>query len=257
MTNNNDKPLLLLSNDDGYDAKGLTTLIDTLRPLADLIVVAPDGPRSGFAGALTISQPLRYKLLSEEEGLSIYKCTGTPVDCVKLALHDIVPRVPDVVIGGINHGDNSAVNVHYSGTLGVVLEGCMKGIPSVGFSLCDHDPDADFHPAQSVIIDIVQHVLSDGLPSGVCLNVNFPKTKEFTGVRVCRQTKGMWSNEYVKAVHPLDYPYYWTTGSFYNEEPEAEDTDHWALSHDYVAITPVQIDVTAYSAFGGLQSLIR
>lgn len=251
------KPLILLSNDDGYDAKGLLTLIEVLRPLANLVVMAPDGPRSGFAGALTITQPLRYQLISEAENFSFYKCSGTPVDCVKLALHDVLTEIPDLVIGGINHGDNSSVNVHYSGTLGIVLEGCMKGIPSIGFSLCDHNSQADFSPITSTIVDIVTQILEQGLPIGVCLNVNFPKIQQLRGVKICRQTKGTWVNEYIKATHPTGKPYFWTVGEFHNEEPEAEDTDHWALEHGYAAITPVQIDVTAYSAMKELQILVR
>lgn len=251
------KPLILLSNDDGYDAKGLLTLIEVLRPLANLLVMAPDGPRSGFAGALTITQPLRYQLISEAENFSFYKCSGTPVDCVKLALHDVLTEIPDLVIGGINHGDNSSVNVHYSGTLGIVLEGCMKGIPSIGFSLCDHNSQADFSPITSTIVDIVTQILEQGLPIGVCLNVNFPKIQQLRGVKICRQTKGTWANEYIKATHPTGKPYFWTVGEFHNEEPEAEDTDHWALEHGYAAITPVQIDVTAYSAMKELQTLVR
>lgn len=140
----NERPLLLLSNDDGVNAKGIQELIAALRTVADLIVVAPDGPRSGSSGAITSERPLRCTKMRQEPGLIVYKCSGSPVDCVKLALHALVPRKPDMVIGGINHGDNSSVNVHYSGTMGVVIEGCLKGIPSVGFSLCNHSADADF-----------------------------------------------------------------------------------------------------------------
>ena len=169
------------------------------------------------------------------------------MDCVKLALHDLVPRTHDMVIGGINHGDNSSVNVHYSGTMGVVIEGCLKKIPSVGFSLCNHAEDADFTPTFPYIQRIVEEVLQHGLPVGTCLNVNFPDVKDLKGVRICRQTDGVWTNEFVKSVHPRGGNYYWLTGSYRNDEPEAQDTDHWALDHGYVAITPTQIDVTAYT----------
>ena len=175
-------------------------------------------------------------------------CNGTPTDCVKMALAELCPYKPDMVIGGINHGDNGSVNTHYSGTMGVVLEGCMKYIPSVAFSLCDHREDADFEPLRPLIRQITQRVLAEGLPLGVCLNVNFPLVDVFKGVRVCRMAKGTWGNEVSKCHHPRGYDYWWMVGHYQNDEPEAEDTDNWALSHGYVAITPTQIDVTAYQA---------
>lgn len=247
------KPLLLLSNDDGFDAKGIKELMNVLRPLADLIVVAPSGPRSGSAGAITSQVPLKCTLVSKEQGLVVYKCTGTPVDCVKLALHSIVPHMPDMIIGGINHGDNSSVNVHYSGTMGVVIEGCLKGVPSVGFSLCNHAPDADFSVALPYVRRIVENVLSEGLPVGVCLNVNFPDVKDLKGVRVCRQTDGSWTSEFVEREHPHGGKYYWMTGVYINNEPDAEESDHWALDHGYVAVTPTKIDVTAYEQMERLE----
>ena len=219
----NQKPLLLLSNDDGVTAKGINELIKILRPMANLVVVAPDGPRSGASGAITSERPLRYSLVKQEPGLTIYKCSGTPVDCVKLALHELVPHKPDMVIGGINHGDNSSVNVHYSGTMGVVIEGCLKGIPSVGFSLCNHLPDADFEPSFPYVKRVVAEVLEHGLPFGICVN------------------------EFVKAEHPRGGNYFWLTGEYHNMEPGVEGTDHWALDNGYVAITPTRTDVTAYS----------
>lgn len=240
------KPLLLLSNDDGVNAKGINELIRTLRPLGQLIVVAPDGPRSGASGSITSEHPLRYKLVHQEEDLIVYQCNGTPTDCVKLALHDVVPRVPDMVIGGINHGDNSSVNVHYSGTMGVVIEGCLKGIPSVGFSLCNNHPDADFSAVLPYVRSITSAVLERGLPYGVCLNVNFPDIPQLKGVRICRQTDGVWTNEFVKAAHPRGGRYYWMIGEYKNLEPGAEGTDHWAMDNGYAAITPTQVDVTAY-----------
>lgn len=249
----NNKPLILVSNDDGVTAKGINELIKTLQPMAELIVVAPDGPRSGASGSITSEHPLRYTLLQEQPGLTVFSCTGSPVDCVKLALHELVPRKPDLVIGGINHGDNSSVNVHYSGTMGVVIEGCLKGIPSVGFSLCDHKPDADFTPSFPYIRRVVTEVLSHGLPYGVCLNVNFPKGQQLKGLKICRQTDGVWTNEFQRADHPRGGLYFWMTGEYVNLEPEAEDTDHWALDHGYVALTPTQIDVTAYSVMDELK----
>ena len=241
----NEKPLILISNDDGVTSKGINALIQMLRPLGELVVVAPDGPRSGAACSLTSVEPVHYNLLREEEGLTVYSCSGTPVDCVKLAMHDVLSRRPDVVVGGINHGDNSAVNVHYSGTMGVVLEGCMKAVPAVGFSLCDHAPDADFEPLTDYVRGITGQVLEHGLPEGVCLNVNFPLAPSFRGVKVCRQAKGLWQQEWVPCPHPRKSHYYWLTGSFHCTEM-SEDSDTWALEHGYVAITPVQVDMTAY-----------
>lgn len=248
------KPLIFLSNDDGIKAKGLNELIRGLRGMGEIIVMAPDGPRSGSSGAMTSEQPVRYYKVSEEEDLTVYKCTGTPVDCVKLALHAVVTRRPDVIIGGINHGDNSSVNVHYSGTMGVVIEGCLKGIPSVGYSLCNHSADADFSSLLPYVRHITGEVLERGLPSGVCLNVNFPDTPVFKGVRICRQTDGTWINEWERNRHPRGGEYFWLTGEFDNYEPEAEDSDHWALNQGYVAITPTKIDVTAYGMINELKN---
>ena len=242
----NERPLILISNDDGITSKGISELVKSLRPLGDLVVMAPDRARSGAACALTVTEPIHYQLLRQEPGLMAYKCSGTPTDCVKLAFHTVLQRKPDLVVGGINHGDNSSVNVHYSGTMGVVMEGCMKGIPSIGYSLCDHDPEADFDPLKPYIQRITKEVLKQGLPFGTCLNVNFPKGTEYQGVRVCRMANGTWGNELVKCHHPRQYDYYWMVGEYTNDEPEAEDTDNWAVTHHYVAITPTTMDVTAY-----------
>ena len=248
-------PLILLSNDDGVTAKGINELVDMLRPIGDLVVMAPDSPRSGSSGAITAHAPVCFDLVRKEEGLTVYKCTGTPVDCVKLALETVVPRTPDLIIGGINHGDNSAVNVHYSGTMGIVLEGCMKGIPSIGYSLCRFEPDADFSPTASYVQRITQQVLSNGLPKGVCLNVNFPSDAPYKGVKVCRQNYGRWEREWCKCEHPRgENDLYWITGKFVNYEPEKKDTDNWALNNGYVSITPTQVDLTAYEMINKMNS---
>ena len=162
-----------------------------------------------------------------------------------------------MVIGGINHGDNASVNSHYSGTMGVVREGCMKYISSVAFSLCDHDDNADFEPLTKYVKSIVSGVLRDGLPKGVCLNVNFPLVKDFSGVKVCRMAGGTWGNEVVRAHHPRGYDYFWLVGEYTNDEPDAEDTDNWALRHGYVAITPTTIDVTAYGMVERIEKIIH
>ena len=254
MTEN--RPLILIGNDDGYQAKGINSLIDMLRPFGDIVVCAPDGPRSGFSCAFSAEVPLRLRLRRKEEGVEVWSCNGTPVDCVKMALDNIVDRRPVLVVGGINHGDNSSVNSHYSGTMGVVLEGCMKYIPSVAFSLCDPRDDADFEPMRPYVVALTRRVLEEGLPQGVCLNVNFPLLVkgDYRGVRVCRMAWGCWVNETVKCHHVRGYDYWWMAGKYASDEPEAEDTDRWALNHGYVAITPTQIDVTAYEAIEQLKS---
>ena len=250
------RPLLLISNDDGYLAKGINCLVEMLSDLGDIIVCAPEDARSGFSCAFSATVPLRLQCRAQRPGVEIWSCTGTPVDCVKMALAEIVPRMPDLVIGGINHGDNASVNAHYSGTMGVTLEGCMKYIPSVAFSLCDHRENADFEPLCPLICEITQRVLREGLPLGVCLNVNFPLLEDrgYKGVRVCRMAKGTWGQEVTKCHHPRGYDYWWMVGSYTNDEPEAEDTDNWALTHGYVAITPTQIDITAYQAMDKIKS---
>lgn len=248
------RPLLLISNDDGYQAKGINCLIKMLSDYGDIIVCAPESACSGFSCAFSATTPLRLRLREKRSGVEVWSCNGTPVDCVKMALAEIVPRKPDMVIGGINHGDNASVNAHYSGTMGVTIEGCMKYIPSVAFSLCDHHEDADFEPLRPLIRAITQKVLQEGLPIGTCLNVNFPLVETYKGVRVCRMAKGTWGNEVTKCHHPRGYDYWWMVGHFTNDEPEAEDTDNWALTHGYVAITPTQIDVTAYSAMDTIKS---
>ena len=250
----NKRPLLLISNDDGYDAKGIRVLVEMLSDLGDIIVCAPESARSGYSCAFSATEPLRLCLREQHESLEIWSCNGTPVDCVKMALAEIVPRKPDMVIGGINHGDNASVNVHYSGTMGVTLEGCMKYISSVAFSLCDHRADADFSPLRPLVREITKRILREPLPQGVCLNVNFPLVDHYQGVRVCRMAKGTWGGEVEKRHHPRGYDYWWMVGYYTNDEPDAEDTDNWALTHGYVAITPTQIDVTAYEAINLVKS---
>ena len=243
---NKKRPLILISNDDGYEAKGINSLIDMLKDLGDVLVCAPDGPRSGNACAFSATIPLRLTLRKKGEGLEIWSCNGTPVDCVKMALSQLLDRKPDLVIGGINHGDNASVNTHYSGTMGVTMEGCMKYIPSVAFSLCDYRDDADFEPLRPYVRAFTERLLREGLPQGVCLNINFPLAPAFKGVKVCRMAHGTWYNEVTTCRHPRGYDYYWMVGHYRNDEPEADDTDNWALQHGYVAITPTRVDVTAY-----------
>ena len=265
------RPLILISNDDGFDANGIRALADMVRPIGDVLVCAPDGPRSGFSCAFSATKYLtlrRHHNMGDE--IEVWSCSGTPVDCVKLAIdqfcrehedpsHCTYPkahrhRMPDLILGGINHGDNSTVNNHYSGTMGVAKEGCLKYIPSIAFSTCYYNEDANLEPLRPYVQQIVRRVLAEGLPKGICLNVNFPAREEFEGVRICRMTYGEWVNEVVRRPHPRGYDYYWMVGNYRNDEPEAEDSDQWALNHGYVAITPTQIDVTAYSFMDHLRN---
>ena len=247
------RPTILISNDDGFQAKGINDLVEMVRDMADVVVCAPEGPRSGFSCAFSATTPLHMRLRHREEGIEVWSCDGTPIDCVKLALNQLfTDRLPDMIIGGINHGDNGSVNTHYSGTMGVAIEGCMKYIPSVAFSLCDYRADADFSPMRPLIRQITRRVLDEGLPKGVCLNVNFP-LGECLGVKVCRMAHGTWYDECVKEHHPRGYDYFWMVGKYKNDEPEAEDTDNWALNHGYAAITPTRIDVTHYEAMEAIR----
>lgn len=170
----NKRPLILISNDDGYQAKGINCLVEMVKELGDIVVCAPESARSGFSCAFSATTPLRLTLREKREGVQIWSCNGTPVDCVKMALSEILDRRPDLVIGGINHGDNASVNSHYSGTMGVTLEGCMKYLPAVAYSLCDHREDADFEPLVPYVKYFTKKILSEGLPTGICLNINFP-----------------------------------------------------------------------------------
>lgn len=248
------KPLILISNDDGYHAKGIRSLIDMVKDLGNVLVCAPESGRSGFSCAISSVTSLTLKRRNTIPGVELWSCSGTPVDCIKIALSQLCQgRWPDVVIAGINHGDNASVNSHYSGTMGVAMEGCMKYIPSVAFSLCDHREDADFEPLRPHIRSMVKKVLDDGLPKGVCLNVNFPLLKEFKGVKVCRMANGTWGNEIVTCHHPRGYDYYWMVGEYTNDEPEADDTDNYALGQGYIAITPTTVDVTAYEAMNKMK----
>lgn len=266
----NRRPLILISNDDGYHARGLQCLIEMLRDKADLLVCAPESARSGFSCAFSATSPLTLKLRRQADGVEVWSCSGTPVDCVKMALSELCGyrgtddrhfmsrlsdgRWPDVVIGGINHGDNASVNTHYSGTMGVTMEGCMKGIPSVAFSLCDHRDEADFSPLDKIVRIITQRVLDEGLPKGICLNVNFPVVVRddenpyggYAGVKACRMAWGIWTKETVRCLHPRGYDYYWMVGEYQDEESGAEDTDRWALAHGFVSVTPTKVDVTGY-----------
>lgn len=252
---NSKKPLILISNDDGYHSNGIRTLVSFLTDFADVVVCAPEAGRSGFSCAFSVVDYLLLKKRHNIPDCEVWSCTGTPVDCVKLALDQIlVDRKPDLILGGINHGDNSSVNNHYSGTMGIAYEGCMKYIPSIAFSSCDYDPNADLSYLRDYVRLIVKKVLADGLPKGVCLNVNFPKVEKFAGLKVCRMGWGSWTREVEVCKHPRGFDYYWMTGHYRNDEPDATDNDQWALAHGYVTVTPSKIDVTDYEVLDKMKT---
>jgi len=243
------KPLILITNDDGLHARGIKKLIDIAKPMGDVYVVAPDRPQSGMSHAITVATPLRLNKIKQEENLTIYTCSGTPVDSVKLALDKVVPRKPDIVLSGINHGMNSSVCVIYSGTMGAALEGAIERIPSIGFSVLTHSPDSDFDSSEKYVKLIIEKGLETGLPEGVCLNVNIPTITEpeIKGVKVCRQAKTYWSDEYLEHKDPHKRSYYWLTGVLINPDKET-DTDEWALENNYISVVPVHSDLTAHEA---------
>lgn len=241
------KPLILISNDDGYHSAGIRKLVDFVKPFGEVLVCAPDGARSGFSCAFSAAEIIRLKRRHNMGDVEVWSCTGTPVDCVKMALSELCDGCrPDIVLSGINHGDNSTVNNHYSGTMGACMEGCMKCIPSVAFSSCFYNEDANLEPLRPYVEKIVGDVLEKGLPNGTCLNVNFPARESFEGVKACRMALGSWVNEVDKCHHKRGFDYYWMVGEYRDDEPEATDTDQWALRHGYVAITPTTVDVTDY-----------
>lgn len=243
----NDK-LILLTNDDGLYAAGLRTLLGVMEEFGKVVMISTMESMSGMSQALTVKTPLRVKLLEENDNHRIYACNGTPTDSVKLAVNQLLERVPDWVVAGINHGANASVSVLYSGTMAAALEGCLYGIDSVGFSLNNFSPAADFSVCKKYIRIIMKKLSSEPLPEGICLNVNIPSAdkKEIKGIRICRQSKGNWKEEFEKRKDPMGKTYYWLTGSFQNHEPDADDTDEWALSHNYVSVVPVSVDMTAH-----------
>ncbi|PKP22037.1 MAG: 5'/3'-nucleotidase SurE [Bacteroidetes bacterium HGW-Bacteroidetes-21] len=254
----NNKPLILVSNDDGVRAGGINALIELLRPMGDIWVVAPEKGESGMSHAISIARPVHAHLLKEEKNLHIYSCTGTPVDSVKLAINKILPRKPDFLVSGINHGSNASISVIYSGTMGAAIEGCLNGIPSVGFSLLNPSPAADFSVAVNIIREILKNLIEYKLPQGTCLNVNIPDIplNQIKGIRTCRQTRGVWREEYDERTDPRGGKYYWLTGDFHNFEVGAKDTDEWALANNYVAIVPIEVDFTSYEGIKFLNNWI-
>lgn len=237
------RPLILVSNDDCYQARGVHALIDRLVKYGDVVAVCPEQPQSGQSMAITVNSPLRINELAPYNGARMLNVSGTPVDCIKLSMHHILGRRPDLVVTGINHGSNAAINVLYSGTMGAAMEGCAFGIPSIGFSLTDHSADADFTPCLKAIDILVEETLHHGLPRDVCLNVNVPNItsvpKEMRKAEPCR---GMWNDEYKEYTDPHGKKFYWLTGEYINEEPDNDQTDEWMLDHGIISVVPVAIE---------------
>ncbi|MPM42126.1 5'-nucleotidase SurE [bioreactor metagenome] len=242
---NSRKPLILVTNDDGYQAKGIVSLIEAMRALGEVVVFAPELHQSGMSSAISTSQPLRSRIYKKEEGLTAYMCTGTPVDCVKLALNEFLDRKPDLLVSGINHGSNAGISVIYSGTMGAAIEGCIFEVPSLGVSLREYAYDADFTHACEVAQRIASTVLKKGLPKGICLNINVPQG-EIKGIKITSQTQGKWVNEYQRSADGNGRDVFWMTGNFENWEEDNVNTDEWALANGYAAIVPVKIDMTAH-----------
>lgn len=244
------KPLILVTNDDGITAPGIRALVDVASKLGEVIVVAPDSPQSGMGHAVTIHDPVRLHEAKVFDGIEAYECSGTPVDCVKLAKHIILrDRKPALALSGINHGSNAAINILYSGTLSAAMESSLEGIPSIGFSLLDFAYDADFEAAKPYLTELISFVLENGLSSGNLLNVNIPKlpTEELKGLKVCRQADSRWEEEFMEATDPRGQKYYWLTGKFVNMDP-GEDTDLKALENGYISVVPSMHDLTNYKA---------
>ena len=253
------KALILIVNDDGINAPGIRKLISIMNDFGEVVVVAPDGPQSGKGHAITIESTIRCdKVIIDDGPQTEYSCSGTPVDCVKLAVNKLITRKPDLCVSGINHGSNSSINVIYSGTMSAAVEGALEGIPSIGFSLLDYSHEADFSEGEKYIREITQSVLDNNLPDGVCLNVNIPKSvddKKIKGIKVCRQAKANWVEEFDEREDPKGRKYYWLTGKFVNYD-KGDDTDERALENHYISVVPVQYDVTAHHAISKLNNIL-
>ncbi len=248
------KKRILITNDDGIHAPGIRYLIDIMKPYGDVYVMAPNKPQSGSGHAITFTEPLRIHNHKEETLYHEYSCNGTPVDCVKLAEHIVLKGLPDLVVSGINHGSNASINVIYSGTMAAVIEGNIDGVPSIGFSLDTHREDIDFEPYRKSIERIVEHVLTESLPRGVCLNVNIPFVPKVKGMRVCRQAHASWIQGFDSREDPRGGYYHWLTGKF-NLLDKGIDTDIEAIANGYVSIVPIQLDFTAHKSIEGLKGL--
>jgi len=251
----NKRPLILVTNDDGITSLGIKTLVELMTQLGEVVVVAPNSPQSGMGHAITVGEPLRLYKTDIFENVVEYECSGTPVDCVKLARHYVLKeRHIDLVVSGINHGSNSSINVLYSGTMSAAIEGAVEGIPAIGFSLCDFKEDAYFDHAREAILQITKQAMLHGIPAGTALNVNIPAYdgKPLNGIKVCRQADAKWGESFEQRTDPQGRNYFWMTGEFMNLDAEKESTDEWALENGYISVVPCHFDLTAYKAISSL-----
>lgn len=255
MAKKTKRPLILVTNDDDITAPGIKSLIDAVKSFGDLLIIAPDRPQSGMGHAITVNSLLRLNETNVHKGHREFSCSGTPVDCVKLGIYEILKKSPDLIVSGINHGSNVSTNVLYSGTMSAAVEGALEGIPSIGFSLCDYRYDADFTGAKKIVKQIVKEVLKNKMPEGVCLNVNIPSVpvNKLKGIKVCRMAKAFWDDKFDKRNDPLGKPYYWLTGEF-KDFDSGEDTDLFALKNNYVSLVPIQFDMTAHHTIANLNT---
>ena len=247
-TSKQKEPVILVTNDDGINAPGIRALVEAVKGLGKIVVVAPDKPQSGMGHAITIGQLLRLQKSNTFDGIEAYSCSGTPVDCVKIAVDKILHRKPDLCVSGINHGANHSINVIYSGTMSAALEASIESIPSIGFSLLDLSIDADFSAARKYARIIVQQLLKGkSLDKHLCLNVNIPAVEEklIKGIKICRQAYAKYEEEFDERKDPHGKKYYWLTGEFVNFD-KGKDTDVWALKNNFVSVVPVQFDLTNY-----------
>jgi 5'-nucleotidase len=242
-----DLPVILITNDDGIMAPGILNLVEAVKDLGKVVVVAPDKPQSGMGHAITIGHPLRLQQAQIFEGVEAWQCSGTPVDCVKLAVDKVLRRKPDICLSGINHGANHSINVIYSGTMSAAVEAAIESIPSAGFSLLDHSVDADFTGARIYARKVVQQMLKTRLDKHTVLNVNIPAVDAelIKGIRICKQAYAKYEEDFVKRKDPNGKEYFWLTGEFVNFD-KGRDSDVWALEHNYVSVVPVQFDLTNY-----------
>jgi 5'-nucleotidase len=248
-------PVILVTNDDGINAPGIRNLVEAVKGLGKVVVVAPDKPQSGMGHAITIGNPLRLNPMHHLfEGVEAWQCSGTPVDCVKLAVDKVLRRKPDLCLSGINHGANHSINVIYSGTMSAAVEASIESIPAVGFSLLDYSVEADFTAARKYVRIIVEQVLAHPLDKHLILNVNFPAVPEnlIKGIKVARQAYAKYEEDFIERNDPNSKKYYWLTGKFVNFD-KGRDTDVWALEHNYVSVVPVQFDMTNYVLKGKLE----
>ena len=253
------KPLILVTNDDGIVSKGIRILVDIMVKFGDVLVVAPDSPQSGMGHAITVGNTLRLYKTKVFNGIESYQCSGTPVDCVKLAKHHILKeRKPDLLVSGINHGTNTSISIVYSGTMAAALEGAIDDIPSIGFSLCDYAADADFSHTIKYVESITRQVLEKGLPAGIALNVNMPAIDKgpLKGVKVCRQASARWKEAFDERVDPYGGKYFWMAGDFHYLDDGA-DNDVWAIKSNYISVVPTQADMTAHTAIRELKDKLE